>query len=116
VALASATPGAAVGQEKVVRMGYQRVGAFAFLKAGGMLEERLKPLGYTVSWKDFLSGPQLLEALKVGAVDFAHSGEAPPIFAQAAGAPFSISGTSLPRRRPRRSSCRRTARSRRSAI
>jgi hypothetical protein len=45
VALASAAPGAAVGQEKVVRMGYQRVSAFAFLKAGGMLEERLKPLG-----------------------------------------------------------------------
>jgi sulfonate transport system substrate-binding protein len=69
-------------------MGYQRVGAFAFLKAGGMLEERLKPLGYTVSWKKFPGGPQLLEALKVGTVDFAHSGEAPPIFAQAAGAPL----------------------------
>jgi sulfonate transport system substrate-binding protein len=88
VALASAAPGAAVGQEKVVRMGHQRVGAFALLKPRGVLEERLKPLGYTVSWKEFPGGPQLLEALKGGAVDFAHAGEAPPIFAQAAGAPL----------------------------
>jgi sulfonate transport system substrate-binding protein len=88
VALASAALDAAVGQEKLVRMGYQRLGAFAFLKAAGMLEERLKPLGYTVNWKLFPGGPQLLEALKVGAVDFAHTGEAPPIFAQAAGTPL----------------------------
>jgi sulfonate transport system substrate-binding protein len=84
--LISGTPGAAVAQENVVRMGNQRVGAYALLKARGMLEERLKPLGYTVSWKEFSSGPQLLEGLKVGSVDFGHGGEAPPIFAQAAGA------------------------------
>ncbi len=88
VALASAALGAAVAQEKVVRIGHQRVGAFALLKPRGILEERLKRLGYTVTWKEFPGGPQLLEALKVGAVDFAHSGEAPPIFAQAAGAPL----------------------------
>jgi sulfonate transport system substrate-binding protein len=86
--LASAAPGTAVAQERVVRIGHQRVGAFALLKSRGMLEERLKPLGYTVSWKEFPGGPQLLDAVKVGAVDFAHSGEAPPIFAQAAGAPL----------------------------
>ena len=86
--LCSGTLGAAVEQEKVVRMGHQRVGAFALLKARAILEDRLKPLGYTVSWKEFSSGPQLLEGLKVGAVDFGHGGEAPPIFAQAAGAQF----------------------------
>src|SRR5437588_10805563 len=85
--LFAATP-AAVAQDKVVRMGYQKVGAFALLKARGILEERLKPLGYTVTWKEFPGGPQLLEGLKEGAVDFAHSGEAPPIFAQADGAPL----------------------------
>jgi sulfonate transport system substrate-binding protein len=53
-----------------------------------VLEERLKPLGYTVTWKEFSSGPKLLEAFNAGAVDFAHSGDTPPIFAQAAGAPF----------------------------
>ncbi len=78
--------GAAIAQENVVRMGNQKVGAYALLKARGLLEDRLKPLGYTVSWKEFSSGPLLLDGLKVGAVDFGHGGEAPPIFAQAAGA------------------------------
>jgi sulfonate transport system substrate-binding protein len=86
--LASAAPSIAIAQEKVVRMGTQKVGAFALLKARGILEERLKPLGYTVTWKEFPGGPQLLEGVKADAVDFAHSGEAPPIFAQAAGAPL----------------------------
>jgi sulfonate transport system substrate-binding protein len=81
-------PGTAVAQEKVVRMGYQKVGAFALLKVHGILEERLKPLGYMVTWQEFPGGPQLLEGVKTGAVDFAHSGEAPPIFAQASGAPL----------------------------
>jgi sulfonate transport system substrate-binding protein len=88
LALASATLGTAVAQEKLVRMGYQRVGAFALLKPRGILEERLKPLGYTVTWKEFPAGPQLLEALGAGAIDLAHGGEAPPILAQAAGAPL----------------------------
>ena len=75
-------------QDTVVRVGYQKLGAFALLKARGLLEERLKPLGYTVTWTEFSSGPQLLEALGAGAMDFAHGGEAPPIFAQAAGIPL----------------------------
>src|SRR5215216_5498090 len=114
--LASAAPNATVAQDKVVRMGYQKVGAFALLKARGILEERLKPLGYTVTWKEFPGGPQLLEGVKAGAVDFAHSGEAPPIFAQAAGAPLLDSGHEPPRRRARRLAGRRTARALRSPI
>jgi sulfonate transport system substrate-binding protein len=86
--LGSAAPSIAVAQEKVVRMGYQKVGAFALLKVRGILEDRLKPLGYTVTWNEFPGGPQLLEGVKAGTVDFAHSGEAPPIFAQAAGVPL----------------------------
>jgi sulfonate transport system substrate-binding protein len=85
--LHSAVP-AAVAQEKLVRMGYQKVGAFALLKVQGVLESRLKSLGYMVTWQEFPGGPQLLEGMKTGAVDFARSGEAPPIFAQAAGAPL----------------------------
>src|SRR5206468_838225 len=37
---------------------------------------------------EFPSGPPLLEAVNVGAIDFGNTGEAPPIFAQAAGAPI----------------------------
>ena len=86
----------AEAQEKLVRMGYQKVGAFALLKVHGILEERLKPLGYMVTWKEFPGGPQLLEGMKTGAVDFAHSGEAPPIFAQAAGVPLLYIGHEHP--------------------
>jgi sulfonate transport system substrate-binding protein len=88
LALFPAAPSAALAQEKVVRMGYQKVGAFALLKVHGILEDRLKLLGYTVTWKEFPGGPQLLQGVKAGEVDFAHSGEAPPILAQAAGAPL----------------------------
>ena len=90
--LSSTAPRTLVAQQKVVSIGHQRVGAFALLKPRGILEERLKPLGYTVSWKEFPGGPQLLEAVKVRIVDFAHSGEAPPIFAQAGGAPLRYIG------------------------
>ena len=86
--LASAARNAIAAEEKVVRMGYQKVGAFALLKVHGVLEERVKQLGYTVTWKEYPGGPQLLEGLKAGALDFAHSGEAPPIFAQANGTPL----------------------------
>ncbi len=80
-------PFTAFAQEKVVRMGHQKVGAFTLLKASGMLEEKLKPLGYTVTWTES-GGPQLLEGLSTGVVDFGHSGDTPPIFAQAAGGLF----------------------------
>jgi sulfonate transport system substrate-binding protein len=41
-----------------------------------------------VAWTEFPAGPQLLEAMNVGAIDFGTTGETPPIFAQAAGAPL----------------------------
>ncbi|MDQ0506898.1 sulfonate ABC transporter substrate-binding protein [Xanthobacter agilis] len=78
----------ALAQEKVVRIGYQKYGTLILLKNKGLLESRLKPLGYSVKWAEFPAGPQLLEALNAGAIDFGNTGEAPPIFAQAAGAPL----------------------------
>ena len=86
LAATSARPAFADG--KVVRIGYQKIGAFALLKPTGLLEQQLKPLGYSVTWREFPAGPQLLEGVNVGAIDFAHTGESPPIFGQAAGAPI----------------------------
>jgi sulfonate transport system substrate-binding protein len=80
--------GATYGQDKVVRIGFQKYGKLVLLKGRGSLEEKLRPLGYSVSWTEFPSGPPLLEALNVGAIDFGVAGETPPIFAQAAGAPL----------------------------
>jgi len=75
-------------QDKVIRIGFQKYGNLILLKGKGDLEPRLASLGFKVDWKEFPSGPPLLEAFNVGAIDFGHAGEAPPIFAQAAGAPF----------------------------
>jgi len=86
--LAGLSAAPALAQEKVVRIGYQKYGTLILLKNKGLLEDKLKPLGWSVKWAEFPAGPQLLEALNAGAVDFGNTGEAPPIFAQAAGAPL----------------------------
>lgn len=78
----TAAPGFAADKE--VRLGFQKYGVLVLLKGKGLLEERLAPLGYTVKWAEFAAGPQMLEALNAGAIDIAQTGEAPPIFAQAA--------------------------------
>jgi sulfonate transport system substrate-binding protein len=80
--------GASYGQDKVVRIGFQKYGKLVLLKSKGSLEPKLKALGYSVIWTEFPSGPPLLEAINVGAIDFGNTGETPPIFAQAAGAPI----------------------------
>lgn len=41
-----------------------------------------------IEWREFPAGPQMLEALAVGAVDFGYVGNTPPIFAQAAAKPL----------------------------
>ncbi|QIR35819.1 sulfonate ABC transporter substrate-binding protein [Tolypothrix sp. PCC 7910] len=68
----------------VVKFGYQK--SAILLKSKGVLEKRLQPQGVSVQWIEFPAGPQLLEAMNVGSIDFGHTGESPPIFAQAAGA------------------------------
>jgi sulfonate transport system substrate-binding protein len=80
--------GGASAQEKTLRVGFQKYGKIVLLKSKGSLEKALQPVGYKVSWTEFPAGPQLLEAINVGAIDIGNTGEAPPIFAQAAGAPL----------------------------
>lgn len=82
----------AAAQGKVIGIGFQKYGNLILAKARGGLEKRLAPLGYKVAWKEFPSGPPLLEALNAGAIDFGHAGETPPVFAQAAGVPFVYTG------------------------
>ena len=85
LSLALPAPSWAAGSD-TLRIGYQKYGTLVLLKAQGTLEKRLAPLGIQVKWAEFPGGPQLLEALNVGSVDFGTTGETPPIFAQAAGA------------------------------
>lgn len=75
--------------DNTLRIGYQKAASLLTLqKAQGTLERKLATQGVSVKWVEFPAGPQLLEGLNVGAVDVGFVGEAPPIFAQAAGANF----------------------------
>lgn len=82
--------------ERVLRVGHQK-GWLSLLKGRGTLEKSLAPLGVKVTWTEFNAGPVQLEALNVGSIDFGDVGEAPPIFAQAAGAPLIYAGATVPR-------------------
>lgn len=74
-------------QDDTLRIGFQKSAAtLSLLKAAGSLEQRLAEQGVEVKWTEFPGGPQLLEGLNVGSIDFGLAGETPPVFAQAAGA------------------------------
>jgi sulfonate transport system substrate-binding protein len=79
-----------------LRIGNQK-GYLSLLKGRGTLEKRLAPLNVSVSWTEFAAGPVQLEALNVGSIDFGDVGEAPPIFAQAAGAPLAYVAATVKR-------------------
>ena len=92
-ALLGGTASAQAGKASSLRIGYQKSASlFVLQKAQGTLEKRLAPLGVAVQWVEFPAGPQLLEGLNVGSVDVGFVGEAPPVFAQAAGANFAYIG------------------------
>ncbi|WP_204353037.1 sulfonate ABC transporter substrate-binding protein [Salinicola peritrichatus] len=76
----------AVAEDKPesVQIGFQKASILTLLKARGTLDEALKARGIDVQWIEFPAGPQMLEALNLGSIDFATVGDAPPIFAQAA--------------------------------
>lgn len=95
--MAAGMPGMAQAQAKAeVRIGYQKYGTLTLLKGRGTLEKRLAEQGVGVKWTEFPAGPVLLEGLNVGSIDFGTVGEAPPIFAQAAGANLVYVGNEPP--------------------
>ena len=95
MAATSSAPVTAQAQQEI-RIGYQKYGTLTLLKGRGTLEQRLAPRNITVKWIEFPAGPQLLEGLNVGSIDFGTVGEAPPIFAQAAGANLVYVGNEPP--------------------
>lgn len=86
----------ALGGDKLVRIGVQKYGTLIVLQVRGELEKRLAAQGIAVKWTEFPGGPQLLEALAAGSIDFGTTGEAPPVFAQAAGAELVYTGVEPP--------------------
>jgi sulfonate transport system substrate-binding protein len=70
-----------------LRVGDQKgTGAQALLQSAG----ELKNVPYKISWAQFTSGPPLLESINAGAVDIGGVGNAPPVFAAAAGSRIKI--------------------------
>jgi aliphatic sulfonates family ABC transporter substrate-binding protein len=71
-----------------VRIGHQPFGALSLLKATRALEDGLSKQGAEVEWSEHTSGMQVTDAIAAGALDLGVVGESPPVFAQAARAPF----------------------------
>lgn len=80
--------GASKEARETLRIGYQKWGTFSILKASGKLAKTFEAKGVKIVWTEFPAGPPLLEALNAGSIDIGHTGDSPPLFAQAAGVPF----------------------------
>lgn len=79
-----------------LRIGYQKSAVnLVILKQQGVLEKRFP--GTKVQWLEFPAGPQLLEALSVGSLEFGLTGDSPPVFAQAAGKDLLYVGAEPPK-------------------
>jgi hypothetical protein len=100
-------------QAETLRIGYQKYGTLVLLKAKGTLEKRLAAQGVDVQWTEFPGGPQLLEGLNVGSIDFGVTGETRPCSLRRRALICSTSPTNRQRLTAKRSWCRRTRRSNR---
>jgi sulfonate transport system substrate-binding protein len=72
---------APLGPDTVLRVGDQKGGCQAVMKAAGALTG----VPYTIAWKQFPAAAPLLEALNADAVDIAAASDSPTTFALAAG-------------------------------
>ncbi len=79
--LALTACGSSNGDDKKIRIGYQKNGVTLLLKDKGELESELKKLGYKVEWSEFNTASSILEALNSGAIDLANGGDAPSVMA-----------------------------------
>ncbi len=79
-----------------LRIGYQKSSiALVLAKAHHLLEARFPAT--KVQWLEFPAGLQMLEALNIGSLDVASTGDIPPLFAQAAGADLVYIGAEPPK-------------------
>ena len=83
-AAAGGLPLAARADTAPLRIGYQKSSVNLMVTRERKLLDAALP-GVEVKWVEFPAGPQILEALAVGSLDFGFTGDTPPVFAQAAG-------------------------------
>lgn len=74
-----------------VSIGFQKSALNLLVTREQKLLEKEFP-GAEIEWREFPAGPQMLEALAIGAVDVGYVGNTPPIFAQAADKDLSYVG------------------------
>lgn len=67
-------------------VGDQKGGSKALLQAAGLLDD----VEYEIEWKEFTSGPPLLEAMSAGSIHVGGVGNTPPLFAAAGGKKFQV--------------------------
>ena len=92
---AAATVSARAGGPEL-RIGYQKSSVnLMVVRERKLLEARLP--GVPTKWVEFPAGPQILEALAVGSLDFGFTGDTPPVFAQAAGKDIWYAGLEPPK-------------------
>ncbi|MEC8567722.1 MAG: aliphatic sulfonates ABC transporter substrate-binding protein, partial [Pseudomonadota bacterium] len=73
---------------KTLSIGFQKSSLNLLVARQQQLLEQAFP-NAKIEWREFPAGPQMLEALAVGAIDFGYVGNTPLIFAQAAAKPLS---------------------------
>lgn len=79
-----------------LRIGYQKAAVnLVILKQQAALEKRFAQS--RVQWIELPAGPQLLEALAAGSLEFGLTGDSPPVFAQAAGKDLLYVGAEPPK-------------------
>ena len=78
--------GRARADQPTLRIGDQKGGAHAVMQAAGVLDD----LPYRLAWNQFPAAAPVLEALNAGAVDASIAGDAPTMFALAAGMPARV--------------------------
>jgi sulfonate transport system substrate-binding protein len=88
VALLSSFSSPAAAETRLLRIGYQKSSSLLLAKLDGELERQLLARGVKVEWREFTSGPPLLQAIGSAVLDIGEVGDAPGVFAQAAGAPL----------------------------
>ena len=94
-AQADADTGSSPDAPVEIRIGYQKSSINLLVaKQLGLIEQRFP--GAHIQWTEFPAGPQLLEALGAGSLDFGMTGDTPPVFAQAGGSDVIYVGAEPP--------------------
>lgn len=70
---------------ETVTIGYQKGDPFDIAKQRGEFVKKMKTKGYKVVFKEFQDGNSLMQALKAGSVDYARTGDTPPVSALSTG-------------------------------